>query len=96
MTSGKSVPQAKRLPSSTYIDRPVLVQERARWRMGEAKMIERTGEIGEPWGVPTWRSYCSEVKLLNLSATWRLVRKDWSHFTISRGKPRALKTATSR
>jgi hypothetical protein len=56
VTSEKVAPQAKRLPSSTYMERLVFCQWRARWRMGEAKMIDKTGEMGEPWGVPTLRS----------------------------------------
>jgi hypothetical protein len=52
--------------------------------MGDAKIMERTGEMGEPCGVPTCRLYGSEVKLLNFRDTWWSVRKDSNQDTCHR------------
>ena len=50
----------------------------------------RTGDTGDPWGVPTTKSKVSEISLLNLSLTMRSLRKDWHHLVSFGAKPRSL------
>jgi hypothetical protein len=58
-------------------------------------MTERTGEIGDPWGVPTSESIGSESAPLNLRRTLLSARKDSHHLTISGAKPKSLISCTS-
>jgi len=60
------------------------------------KMVERTGNIGEPCGVPTMKSKGSDVLPLNLSLTVRSFRKDLHHLTSSGAKPRSVKVLINR
>ena len=54
-------------------------------------MIDRTGETGEPWGVPTVKIKGSDVLPLNLSLTVRSLRKDRHQLVSSGAKPRLEK-----
>jgi hypothetical protein len=57
--------------------------------------VDRTGETGEPCGVPTAKSNGSEARPLNLRRTVRFVRKDRHQLTGSGAKPRLATIATS-
>ena len=54
------------------------------------KITDRTGEMGDPWGVPMSNSSGSERVLFNLSHTFLLSRYDSHHAMISGVKPRSL------
>jgi hypothetical protein len=58
-------------------------------------MMDRTGNTGEPCGVPTLKSKGSNVRLLNLSVTVRSARKELHHRTSPGMKLRLAKTLTS-
>ena len=56
-------------------------------------MTERTGERGEPWGIPILgRENGSEVLLLIIRVTECLERKDFIHKQILDEKPKLLQT----
>ena len=48
-------------------------------------MMERTGEIGEPWGVPTSETIGSDRMPLNLRRTLLSARKELRRSTDKRG-----------
>ena len=59
-------------------------------------MIERTGEMGEPWGAPMDMSIGSDVKLLKHSWTVWLSRKELSQSQVLPAKPSRLKVQVRR
>src|SRR5258708_37618877 len=82
-------PHAKIAPLLIYMPRDMLDHSFILWRSAEVYRTDRTGEIGDPWGVPTVNSNGSDVLPLNWSLTVRSLRKEQHQLTISGGKPRS-------
>src|SRR5712672_699477 len=95
-TSAQVLLQARMAPSSMYRLSDVHLMSRITRSRACVNSVERTGEIGEPCGVPPSERNGSEVWLLNFRQTERSERKDFVHETISSAKPRSATTWTSR
>src|SRR5260221_11954264 len=94
-TSSQVLPQAKRRPLSTYIPRVHRCQFRTLWSSGDVYITKRTGDTGEPCGVPTLVAKGSDSKPLKRSWTVHSERKDLVHATSAGAKPRSSTICTS-
>jgi hypothetical protein len=74
------------LPSSTYMARDELFHLSGSIRRYAVYIANRTGETGEPCGIPTGCPISSEVKLLKDRHTFWSVRKEWAQSQYSRGE----------